>query len=196
MGLPAEKHRHTIDEYLTLELSATDKHEFHDGEILAMSGGSYEASLIACNFIGELSTALKGKPCHVLESNLRVRIAEDNRYVYPDSMIICGAPEFDPLDNKRHTILNPRVIVEVLSPSTEAYDRGDKFDSYRAIPSLEEYLMISQDRANVESWLRQPSGDWSVLSITDIGAVAKVRCLGIEIALADIYSGVEWPGKR
>ena len=193
MGLPVEKHRYTTEEYLAKELSATEKHEFQDGEILAMSGGSYEASLIACNFIGELNTALKGKPGRVLESNVRVRIARDNRYVYPDSMIICGSPEFDPLDNKRHTVLNPRVIIEVLSPSTEAYDRGDKFDSYRAIPSLEEYVMISQDRANMESWLRQPSGDWSIISTKGLEAVAKVRCLGIELSMADIYAGVEWP---
>ena len=192
MGLPAEKHRYSVDEYLAFEISAVDKHEFHDGEILAMSGGTYEASLIAVNFVREASNFLKGKPCRVLESNLRVRIARLNRYLYPDALIHCGPPEFDPLDTKRHTILNPRVVIEVLSPSTQAYDRGEKFAAYREIPSIEEHILISQDHPNVESRLRQPIGDWSAISFNGIEAVAKVRCLGIEIPLAEIYAGVEW----
>ena len=195
MDLPASNYRYTVDEYLARELAATERHEFHDGEILAMSGGSMEASLITANFIRRAGNALDGKPCRVFESNLRVRIASQNRYVYPDSLIICGTVEFDPLDSKRHTILNPKVIIEVLSPSTEAYDRGDKFASYREIRTLEEYVMISQHRANVESWLRQPDGDWSIVCYTEIEATAKIRSLQIEMPMMQIYAGVEWPGK-
>lgn len=191
MGLPPEIHRFTVEEYLSLEQEATDKHEFHDGEILAMSGGSLEASLIAANTTREIGNALKGKPCRVAESNLRVRIPPRNRYLYPDALIFCGSPEFDPLDNKRHTILNPRVIIEVLSPSTEGYDRGDKFASYREIPSLQEYIMIAQDRVSVESWVRESDGNWSILTFAGLTAVAVVRSVGINIPMSEIYSGVE-----
>ena len=209
MGLPTDNRRYSIQEYLAFELAATEKHEFHDGIILDMSGapcyieeaadftlesgGTLEASLIIVNLIRELSTALKGKPCRLAESNLRVRIARQNRYLYPDSLIFCGPPEFDSLDGKRHTLVNPRVIIEVLSPSTEAYDRGEKFASYREIESLEEYIMITQDRPSVESWLRKPTGDWSIESSTVMQSTAQVRCLGIQLPLTEIYAGVEWP---
>ena len=191
MGLPASKQQYTVIEYLALELDATDKHEFHDGEILAMSGGTYRSSVIAANLIRRLGNALDGTPCGVSDSNSRVLIASLNRYVYPDLLIVCGAPEFDPLDIKQHTIMNPRVVVEVLSPSTEAYDRGEKFNAYRDVPSLEEYILIAQDQANVESWLRQPAGDWTHAAFKTLEAIAKIRCLGIEIPLTDIYARIQ-----
>ena len=117
-------------EYLELERAADERHEFHDGEILAMSGGSLEYSLITANLVGEMRNALKGKPCRVAESNLRVGIPQPGRYVYPDALVYCGPPQFDPQDVDRHTLLNPRVIIEVLSPSTEAYDHGDALAQY------------------------------------------------------------------
>jgi Uma2 family endonuclease len=193
MGLPAQTRRYTIAEYLDLERKADGRHEYHDGEILAMSGGSLEQSLITANIVGELRNALKGKPCRVAESNLRVRIARQGRYVYPDALVFCGAPKFDPEDDQRHTLINPRVIIEVLSPSTEAYDRGDKFTQYRQIEAFEEYILISQDRPNVESWLRQPDGAWSIQNYASLDSSGKVRCLGIEIPMAEIYAGIEWP---
>ena len=115
------------------------------------------------------------------------------RYVYPDALVFCGPPQFDPDDVKRHTILNPRVIIEVLSPSTEAYDRGDKFAQYREIDGFEEYILIAQDRPHVESILRQPDGAWSFQTFTGLASAARVRCLGLEIAMSEIYAGVEWP---
>ena len=193
MGLPAQKHAYSIAEYLEFERDADVRHEFHDGEILAMSGGSLEQSLITINVGAELHNALKGKPCRVADSNLRVRIPRQARYMYPDALVFCGSPEFDPQDDKRHTIVNPRVIIEVLSPSTEAYDRGDKFSHYREIDSFEEYILISQHKPNVESWLRQSDGAWSIVNYIGLDTVATVRSLGIEIPMAEIYAGVEWP---
>src|SRR4051812_41215803 len=143
MTMPVVKRRYTIEEYLHFEESAVDRHEFHDGEILAMSGGTYEHSIINANVIAAVGSRLRGGPCRVAESNLRVRIGMLSKYVYPDMSIICGPPEFDPSDPKRTTVLNPRVIVEVLSESTENYDRSGKFILYRMVESHEEYVLVS-----------------------------------------------------
>lgn len=193
MGMPARQRRYSIEEYLELELHADERHEYQDGEILAMAGGSPEQSFIIANFVRETGNALKGKPCRVAESNLRIRIPHRPRYMYPDASIICGPLQFDPQDTKRHTILNPKVIIEVLSPSTEAYDRGDKFTQYREIQAFEEYILISQDRPNLESFLRQADGAWSILNFTGLDTAAKIRSLGIAIPMTELYAGIEWP---
>lgn len=191
--MPARQRRFTIAEYLELENDANERHEYQDGEILAMAGGSPEQSFIIANFVREAGNALKGKPCRVAESNLRIRIPHKPRYMHPDASIICGPLQFDPQDPRRHTILNPKVIIEVLSPSTEAYDRGDKFTQYREIQAFEEYILISQDRPNFESFLRQADGAWSILNLTGLDATAKIRSLGISIPMAELYAGIEWP---
>ncbi len=193
MGVPVQKCRYSIEEYLKLEGESAERHEYHDGKILAMAGGSPEQSFIISNVVREAGNALKGKPCRVAESNLRVRIPRLPRYVYPDASIICGPIHLDPQDPQRHSVLNPRVIVEVLSTSTEAYDRGEKFTQYRQIESFEEYILISQDRPNFESFLRQPDGAWSIQACTGLQGIAKIRSLGIEIPMAEIYAGIEWP---
>ncbi len=189
--MPVQKCRYTIEEYLKFERDSDERHEYQDGEVLAMAGGP-EQSFITANIVREAGNALKGKPCRVAESNLRIRIPSRPRYVYPDALIICGPLKFDPQDDKRHTILNPRVIIEVLSPSTEGYDRGEKFTQYRQIESFEEYILISQDRPNVESLLRQPDGAWSILNFTGLEIAAKIRCLGLEIPMSEIYAGIEF----
>ena len=193
MAIPVQKRRYSIEEYLEQELTALDRHEFHDGEILAMSGGSIEQRLIAANILREIGNALKGKPCRAADSNLCVRIPGKSRYMYPDALVFCGPPQFDPQDDKRHTIINPRVIIEILAPSAEAYDRGDKFTQYRQIPSFEEYILISQDRPNVESYHRQPDGTWPAVNFTDLAETAKIRSLGIEFPMTEVYAGIEWP---
>jgi Uma2 family endonuclease len=144
------------------------------------------------NIGGELRNALKGKPCRVAESNLRIRIPRPPRYVYPDASVICGPVQLDPQDPQRHSILNPRVVVEVLSPSTEGYDRGEKFTQYRQIDSFEEYILISQDRPNFESFLRQPDGGRSIQTCTDLQSIAKIRSLGIEIPMTEIDAVIEF----
>jgi Uma2 family endonuclease len=136
MGVPAERRRYTIQEYLQHEEKAIDRHEFHDGEILAMSGGTYGHSRINTQLIRSLGNKLEGKRCQPLDSNMRVRIPRRANYIYPDISVVCGQPQFDPDDPKKTTIINPKLIVEVLSESTEAYSRGAKFDLYQQIPAL------------------------------------------------------------
>jgi Uma2 family endonuclease len=192
MGLPAAKHRYTVEEYLRREAAAVDKHEFHEGEILAMSGGTYKHSLIAANVIGALWSRLRDSRCRALESNMRVRVPPTDRYVYPDAMVVCGQPQFDPQDPNLTTITNPRVIFEVLSESTEAYDRGAKFTRYREIESLEEFVLVSQDRLLVEAYARQPGGTWLLAPSSGIDAMASMRSLQISLPLSEIYLNVSF----
>ncbi len=192
MGLPAEKHRYTIQEYLQLEERAVDRHEFHNGEILAMSGGTHAHSVINANVIATLHSKLKGSPCVALESNMRVRIAHHGDYAYPDASVVCGKAQFDPDDVKKTTIINPRVVVEVLSDSTESYDRGAKFTLYRQIPSLEEYILVSQREPQIETFLQQPDGSWLFNAWKGSEASAMVRSLDVTLPLAEIYSRVEF----
>jgi Uma2 family endonuclease len=194
MTVPLAKHRFTIEEYLRFEETAVDRHEFHDGEMLAMSGGTYEHSLINANVIRSLGNKTQGGPCRVLESNLRVRIGMLSKYVYPDATVICAPPAFDPADPKRTTVLNPRVIIEVLSESTESYDRSGKFMLYRMIESHEEYVLISTQRPLVETFNREPDGSWKIGAyFQGTDAVAELKSLGVKVSLAEIYDGVTFP---
>lgn len=193
MGSPVERHRCSVAEYLRREREALDKHEYRDGEILLMAGGTVHHSRIQANIIGELYARLKGKPCAVHESNLRVRIPRTVLYTYPDVSIICGQPEFDPNDPSGETVTNPRVIVEVLSESTEAYDRGEKFGRYLQLDSLEEYVLVTQTAPRIETFWRQAEGTWLFTAFSGLEAAAKLRCLGIELPLADVYAGIEFP---
>jgi Uma2 family endonuclease len=193
MGLPVEKRRYTVEEYLRMERVAQERHEYHDGEVLAMAGGSVEHSLIVSNFNRVLGNALVGNRCRVYDSNLKVSIARTRSFVYPDISVICGQPQFDPSDPAHQTVTNPRVIVEVLSPSTELYDRGVKFTQYRELESFEEYVLISQYQPFAETFFRQPDGTWLFTPYAGLESVLKVRYLGVELRLADVYAGVEFP---
>jgi Uma2 family endonuclease len=193
MSLTAEKRRFTEEEYLRLEQAAPIRHEYHDGEITAMSGGSYAHSLIIMNVGAALHAALAGKPCQVLESNLKVGIVPSRRFVYPDLQIICGPPQFDCRDSSLQTVTNSRVVIEVLSPSTEAYDRGLKFSLYRELESFEEYILVSQDAASVETFFRRPDGTWLFTPSSGLDAVVRLRSLELVLRLADVYARVEFP---
>ena len=194
MGLPVEqKRRYTITEYLQRERESLEKHEYDNGEILAMAGGSANHSLIIMNFLGELRSRLKGKPCRVYESNLRVRIPRTTLYTYPDGSVICGEIKKDADDPAGETVVNPRVIIEVLSPSTEGYDRGRKFERYMKLDSLEEYVLVSQETARVESFWRREGGSWLLTPVSGVEGAAKLRSLDIELPLREIYAGVEFP---
>jgi Uma2 family endonuclease len=181
---------HTPAEYLRLEEKATERHEYEAGEILAMSGGTFEHSQIAANAIRAFGNVLSGKPCHPLDSNIKVRLVERDRYVYPDVTIVCGPPEFDVEDTKRATIVNPSVVVEVLSLSTETYDRGPKFEAYRTLASLKEYVLISQWEPLVETFSRHPNGLWSISTFKGMDAVVDLPSLSIKIPLSEIYLNV------
>jgi Uma2 family endonuclease len=185
--------RFTVTEYLQLEAGAKVRHEFRDGEIVAMAGGSPEHSLIIANIIRELGNRLKGKPCRVYDSNLRVRIPRTPLYTYPDVSVICGETQVDPQDPGRTTATNPRLIVEVLSNSTEADDRGEKFRRYLSLESLEEYVLVSQVRARVETFTRQGDGSWRFATAAELESRAVFSSLQVELPLSEIYAGVQFP---
>jgi Uma2 family endonuclease len=193
MTLPQPNYRCTPEEYLARERDAAERHEFYHGEVFAMSGGTPDHSLIISNVNGELRTRLKGKPCRVYDSNLRIRIPRTTLYTYPDVSVICGDRQFDLLDARRETVTNPTLIVEVLSPSTEAWDRGGKFQNYRQIESLREYVLVSSDKPLVEAYLRQQDGTWVLSPFAGPEARARLVSLGVELDLAEVYSGVQFP---
>jgi Uma2 family endonuclease len=185
--------RFSVEEYLRLEAEAAERHEYRDGEIVAMAGGSPEHSLIIANLIREIGNQLKGGPCRVYDSNLRIRVPRSTLYTYPDLSVICGEPQFDPQDRRRTTILNPRVLVEVLSAGTEAYDRGDKFRRYLEIESLQEYVLLSQSSPFAESYLRRGDGSWLFTPAAGLDAAIKLRSLELELPLAEAYAGITFP---
>jgi len=185
--------RYSIADYLRIESDSAERHEYWDGQIVAMAGGTYGHSLIISNLIGEIRNALKGKPCRVLESSMRIRIPGRTRYFYPDSTIVCGKPEFDPEDPKQHSIINPRVVIEVLSPTTEGFDRGEKFSFNRAIESMQEYVLVSSETASIETFYRQSDGTWLFSAFSGDQAIAKLRAVEIDLPLAEVYTGVEFP---
>src|SRR3954451_12138196 len=157
---PTRQPRYTIEEYLRRERAALEKHEYRDGEIVLMAGGAADHSLIVANTIRELGNLLKSKPCRVYDSNLRIRIPRTVLYTYPDVSVICGQREPDPNDSSGETMTNPRVIVEVLSPSTEGYDRGEKFSRYLQLESLREYVLVVQTAPRIETFFRHDNGEW------------------------------------
>ena len=193
MTQPQPVIRLTAEEYLRREHDAGERHEFYHGEVFAMAGGTPDHSLIISNVNRELGNRLKGKPCRVYESNLRIRVPRTTLYTYPDVSVICGERQFDPLDSRKETVLNPTAVVEVLSPSTETWDRGGKFQNYRQIESLLEYVLVSTDKHLVETYVRQPDGTWIFNPTSGREGRAALKSLGVELPLTEIYDGVEFP---
>jgi Uma2 family endonuclease len=191
MAQPMTRARVSPEEYLELERAAEERHEFLDGEIVAMSGGTAEHSLIAQNIIGELRSALRPKPCKVFTSDMRIRIEAANRYTYADAVVVCGPPRL--ADEARDTLLNPTAIFEVLSDSTESYDRGEKFAGYRTVPSVEEYVLVSQKQEQVEHFHRQADGSW-LLHVYGSGETVSLPALGCELKVDKVYFKVRVPG--
>ena len=190
----------TPQEYLELERTAEYKSEYYAGEVFAMAGESPRHVLIATNTSYLLVGTLKKRPYMVYSADLRVKVSTSGLYTYPDIIVACKKPQFD--DPREDTLLNPSVIIEVLSPSTEAYDRGAKFRQYRTIESLTDYLLISQDRALVEHYVRQANkgesaeqsvARWLLTAYQGLDNVAVISSLGIELPLSEIYDKVEWP---
>ncbi len=198
MALPAQKldRRLTVEEYLRFEETSQVRHEYHDGEVLAMSGGTFEHAAVTTNLVATLHAALRNGPCRVLDSNMRVAVSKSRQFVYPDASILCQPPQFHFSDPKRTTIINPRVILEVLSESTESYDRGEKFEKYRLIESLEEYVLLAQDRPAVDGYLRQPDGSWNLIAWQEMDSEAQVRCMKLSLPLSELYAGVAFAERR
>ena len=183
----AERIRMTENEYLAFERASEQRHEYADGEIFAMSGGSHEHSTITLALGSELRFALKGRPCRVQSSDMRIHIPASGRYIYPDVSVVCGRPVLK--GDKRDILLNPRVIVEVLSASTEDYDRGEKFTHYKSIPSLMHYMLASQDKPFVEVFTRQRDDSWT-LQTYGAGEWIELPALECEIEVDQVYANV------
>ncbi|MEQ1621723.1 MAG: Uma2 family endonuclease [Methylococcales bacterium] len=178
---------YTAEEYLTLERKATIKSEFHDGQIYAMTGASRKHNLITVNIARELSQQLKQRPCEAYINDMRVKAAKARSYHYPDIAVVCGTTQFE--DDYVDTLLNPTVLIEVLSPSTEAYDRGGKFAHYRKIASLREYLLVSQDEALIEHYERQ--GDvWVLIEAEGLAASVSLDSINCILRLSEVYDKV------
>ena len=171
--------------YLEQERLTETKSEYIAGEIFAMTGGSPTHNLIGANVLRELGTQLKQRPCRVYTSDQRVRV--DNGYLYPDVSVVCGQPEYFDNDN----LLNPTLIIEVLSPSTEDYDFGGKFARYRGIPSLKGYLLVAQDRYAVTHFHRQDSNHWLMTELDGHEAVLELPCVECSLPLVEIYDKVQ-----
>jgi Uma2 family endonuclease len=184
------KRYYTPEEYLALERAADYKSEYVAGEIFAMSGASEDHNTIAGNIFRLLGNQFQGRPCRVYISDMRVQVAATGMYTYPDVVAVCGPREF--AGAHRDTLLNPTVIVEVLSPSTEVYDRGAKFDHYWRLPSLAEYVLVAQDHMRVEHFARQGNG-WVLTIARTSDDILRLPALDATLPLAAIYENVEFP---
>jgi len=186
---PAVETRLSLDEYVELERSTGERHEYHDGKVVPMVGGSGPHSAIGISISSELYLQFKGSKRVVHGSDMRIALPALRTYVYADCVIPDGSPQFVP---PKDSLSNPLVIFEVLSPSTEAYDRGGKFAQYRTIESFQEYLLVCQDCLHVEQFLKQDDGNWLLKDNIGEKAVITIESLGCQLALADIYAQVDF----
>ena len=181
----------TPEEYLEIERRSERKSEYFEGRMYAMSGASYAHVLIVGNLGREVGNQLKGGPCRDYSSELRLRVAPNGLYTYPDLMVICGDPQF--VDSRTDTVVNPVLIIEVLSDSTETYDRGRKFEQYRKLASLREYVMVAQDAPHIEQYVCQADSRWLLAEIGGMDASLQFASIKCVLPLAEIYYGVKWP---
>ena len=177
-------------EYLELERRAEFKSEYYEGEMFAMAGASLRHVWITANLVRELGQQLKGKPCRASASDLRLRVTPTGLYTYPDVLVVCGEPQL--ADGQKDTLVNPTVIVEVLSESTRDYDRGRKFQHYRTLPALIEYLTVDQDEPHVEHWSRQPENRWLLAEFAGLEQSVRLTSIDCILPLAEIYDKIDW----
>ena len=187
----------TPEQYLEIEEKAEYKSEYYQGEMFAMAGARRAHNLVGGNVFYQLRHQLRQGTCEVYQSDMRVRVSATGLYTYPDVVVACS-PQF--LDEQQSTLLNPSLIVEVLSPSTEAYDRGEKFKHYRSIETLREYLLVASESVDVELRTRQPDGRWILTSADRLEDTLDLQSIGCRLSLADLYEKVEFgerePGMR
>jgi len=183
------KQKFTIEEYLAMEEAATEKHEYYKGEIFAMSGPKVPHNTISINMLVELGNKLKGKKCRPFSSDQRIHIETNTLFTYPDISIICGEPET--LNNDNWNVLNPAIIIEVLSPSTRNYDRGEKFKLYRDIPALKEYILVDSETIHIEIFRLNDSNHWELEEYDAVEEMLYIKTINERISLADIYAGVQ-----
>jgi Uma2 family endonuclease len=183
----------TAAEYLAIERQASFKSEYLNGEMFAMAGASLPHTRIKDNLARALNNQFDGGPCVAVTSDLRVRVSATVLYTYPDVVVYCGPPEFD--DDKFDTLINPRVIIEVLSDSTERYDRGPKFRHYKQLESLQEYVLVAQDEPACDRFVRGPEETWMVKTFTGLDGELEFGTVEARIPLSEVYAGVTFPEK-
>ena len=185
-----EEKRYTLLEYLEREERSVNKHEFHNGKIIPMAGGKAKHSEIATNMSYAIKLVIKPLPrkFRVYNSDLKVYIESADRSVYPDALVVCQEPEY--WNGREDLIVNPLLIVEVLSKSTKKFDKGDKFFLYETLPSFMEYVLIEQDKPHVEAWFQQSPSVWSKIKETDMAKSILLRSLGVSVPLTDIYEDI------
>lgn len=188
--LPEQKRHYTLEDYFALEETADYRSEYYQGEIFALTGGSVNHNRIAVNVLVALTDAFRKKPCEAFASDLRLLVKQVGLYTYPDVMVVCNGLEF--AHDRTDTITNPIVIFEVLSPSTESYDRGKKFEFYRTIKMLKDYVLIDQERVHVEYFRQLDNGQWLLGVFDDEADTLTLQSISVEIPLSDIYQRVDW----
>jgi len=179
----------TPEEYLALERKAEYKSEYFEGEIFAMSGASPTHNQITANVLAEIHAQFKKRPCRLYVNDMRVKVSPTGLYTYPDIVALCDKPRFD--DAQQDTLLNPSVLIEVLSDSTANSDRGAKFKHYRTLDSLKEYLLVAQDEYHIEHYVRQATYQWLLSETSNLQAVIELPSINCRLALTDIYDKVE-----
>lgn len=185
------KRKLTEAEYLAIEWAAEFKSEFYNGEMFAMAGASREHNRIKDNLIAELGSRFKGGPCQTYSSDQRLKVSKTGLYTYPDIVIVCGQADY--AESDRDTLVNPTAVIEILSPTTEKYDRGVKFRHYQKVPSLKEYVLVSQDEPVCERFVRQPDETWVLTTVTGLSGELTFASVPARIPLTDVYAGVEFP---
>jgi Uma2 family endonuclease len=188
MALNPVKRFWTVDEYLAYEQETHTRYEFLNGEIFAMAGGSDNHSTISLNVGSELRTKLRGSSCRAFNSDMKVKI-NDSTFVYPDATVVCGEAKFS--DSKRSMLINPTLVVEVLSETTANYDKGQKYDYYRSLPSVQAYLMLEQDRAHAMLYTRDKTG-WHLEEYSGLEAIVPLEAVGCNLAMSEAYLNVEF----
>ncbi len=183
-----QKQYFTEEEYFAMEEKAVEKHEYYNGEIFLMSGTKIPHNTISINLLGSIIPHLKGKPCKPFHSDQRVYVEKNGLFTYPDIFIVCGKTETRNNDN--WNVLNPTVIIEILSPSTRSYDRGDKFKLYRDLPSLQEYILVNSEAIGVEAFSINGDGWWELKEYKERHEDLKINSIGLSIPLQDVYDGV------
>ena len=184
-------HRYTLEEYLALERESEAKYEYWDGEVFAMSGGTANHDQIMGNTYELLRNKLRGRDCRVFTNNMQIKVPAAPPYRYGDGSVVCGKVEVERF-NGADLLINPVLIIEVLSPSTEAYDRGDKFTYYKSIPSFSEYLLIAQHRAHITHYVKSPTGKWDYEESNDLTSDVYLVTIDSTLLLADLYANVEF----
>jgi Uma2 family endonuclease len=183
---------YSVEDYFALEAATDERFEFYHGEVFCMGGASREHNAIARNLTFALHGRLRGGPCNTYGQDLRVQAARNRRYFYPDLVVVCGEEQYAP-DVSLDTLLNPTVVFEIASPSTESFDRGTKFRYYREVPSIQAVVLVAQDRPSVEVYERAEDESWRLHAADDLGAIARLDVLNVTLPLAEVYEGVAFP---